>query len=125
MSIVIRKERTRDLSEQQQQQGEISEEDDFVNNLKRADGQNWSKGCQFLGYNVFEFKCSDAMYCRYACKVGKICNHFTWSPANGGICYLKKTSYNQKLEPVKADNENFVCGTNYKTSVVLPFYYSR
>ncbi len=70
-------------------------------------GNNWALGCDFYGNDLTNalVKSSD---CGGKCAQTTGCTHFTWTPYNGGTCWMKKGPVTQS-NAVTADS-SYVCG---------------
>lgn len=70
-------------------------------------GNNWALGCDFYRNDLTNAltKSSD---CGGRCAKTTGCTHFTWTPYNGGTCWMKKGSVSQS-NAISADS-SYVCG---------------
>ena len=69
---------------------------------------NWAHACDFKGNNLAAVKTTGER-CGPTCGRTSRCTHFTWSPDNGGTCYMKMGSVS-KSDAFYTYDHAMVCG---------------
>jgi hypothetical protein len=72
---------------------------------------NWAFACDFAG-GVLDLKneLTRGEDCGLRCSKTPNCTHFTWTPFNGGTCWMKSKPGVSKSEALFTNNNDMVCG---------------
>jgi len=82
--------------------------------LSEEESGFWAMNCEFYGDDVLKVG-GQGHLCSKKCQETKECTHYTWSPDNGGECFLKRAS--NKVMGVHSEMTHFE--TSYFFSNVL------
>lgn len=69
---------------------------------------NFAYGCEFIGNDIFSKRTINDE-CKDLCDKFYGCTHYTWSPLNGGVCFLKSGKVS-KEDAVRTNDLRYICG---------------
>ena len=99
----------------EKENGSLSKNDESLvtNELFSLSRLKWhanesENGCEFIGNDIFSKKTINDE-CKDLCDKFYGCTHYTWSPLDGGVCFLKSGKVS-KEDAVRTNDLRFICG---------------
>jgi hypothetical protein len=73
--------------------------------------RKWDYDCDFVGGDIGSVRCA-AQDCGPICADNNYCSHYTWTPYEGGTCWLKTSGsrFNLKQYAVRSSVPGIICG---------------
>lgn len=69
----------------------------------------WAQGCDFHADDIGSARTS-VQRCGPTCFSTAGCTHFSWTPYNGGTCWLKRSGSVTKASAISSSKQGIVCG---------------